>query len=168
MLPRLRNMTSLYLTDDTGVLCLWRIGSRIANQTYIGSAGGHFEENELNDPHACILREMNEELGLTEDDVEDLTMRYVTLRLKNGEIRQNYYFFARLKENSKENRPLSSTEGTLHHIRYEDLPELNMPISAKDRILHYAQIGRFTDKLYVSVAESNEAGDACFVELREF
>ena len=87
-----------------------------------------------------------------------------TIRLKNGEIRQNYYFFARLKEN----RPLSSTEGTLHHIRYEDLPELNMPISAKDMILHYAQIGRFTDKLYVSVAESNEAGDACFVELREF
>ena len=164
MLPRLRNMTSLYLTGDTGVLCLWRVGSRIADQTYIGSAGGHFEENELNDPRACILREMHEELGLSEADVDGLTLRYVTLRLKDGEIRQNYYFFARLKEN----KPLSSTEGTLHWIRFEALPELNMPISAKDMILHYAQIGRFTDKLYVSVAESNDAGDAQFVELREF
>jgi len=164
MLPRLRNMTSLYLTCDSGVLCLFRIGSRIADHTYIGSAGGHFEEDELNDPRACMLREMNEELGLCESDVQDFTLRYVTLRLKNGEIRQNYYFFARLKEN----RPLSSTEGILRWIPYEELPGLNMPISAKEMILHYAHTGRFNDKLYVSIAQSPECGHACFVELKEF
>jgi len=43
-------MTSLYLVRDDAVLCLYRIGSRVANHRYIGSAGGHSEPDELNDP----------------------------------------------------------------------------------------------------------------------
>ena len=65
---KLRNMTSLYLTDDTGILCLYRIGSRVADKMYIGSAGGHFEQEELNDACACVLREAREELGIYEKD----------------------------------------------------------------------------------------------------
>ena len=87
---KLRNMTSLYLTDDTGILCLYRIGSRVADKMYIGSAGGHFEKEELNDARACVLREAREELGIDEKDIPDMKLRYITLRLKNGEIRQNY------------------------------------------------------------------------------
>ena len=129
---KLRNMTSVYLTGEKGILCLYRIGSRVANNKYIGSAGGHFEEAELNDAKACALREMQEELGLTEDDVENLKLRYITLRLKNGEIRQNYYFFGRLKTQ----RPLESTEGNLHWFSYEDAENLQMPAAAKDMMLH--------------------------------
>ena len=89
----LRNMTSVYLVRDDEVLCLFRQGSRVADQKYIGSAGGHFEKEELNDARSCVLREMQEELGLSESDVQGLKLRYITHRLKNGEIRQNYYFF---------------------------------------------------------------------------
>ena len=33
-------------------------------ERYMGwVCGGHFEENELNDPKACVLRELKEELG---------------------------------------------------------------------------------------------------------
>lgn len=117
---KLRNMTSIYLVSNTGLLCLYRIGSRVANNMYIGSAGGHFEKDELNDARACVLREMKEELGLTEGDVEGLTLRYISLRLKNGEIRQNYYFFGRLAGE----RELTSTEGILKWIPYEDIPNL--------------------------------------------
>ena len=95
---KLRNMTSLYLTNEKGILCLYRIGSRVANNKYIGSAGGHFEADELNDAKKCVLRELREETGLTENELLDLRLRYITHRLKDGEIRQNYYFFARLKE----------------------------------------------------------------------
>lgn len=73
-------MTSVYLTGEKGILCLFRLGSRVANNLYIGSAGGHFEPGEVNDAYACILREMEEELGLRESDVEDLRLRYITLR----------------------------------------------------------------------------------------
>jgi len=140
-------MTSLYLVGEQGILCLYRIGSRVVNHKYIGSAGGHFEESELNDPKACILREMYEELGLMESEVEDLRMRYVTHRLMGGEIRQNYYFFGKLLTE----RPLESTEGILEWIPYEKIPELTMPVSAKHMILHYLNVGRWDNVLYAGI-----------------
>ena len=158
---KLRNMTSVYLVNDTGILCLYRIGSRVADKMYIGSAGGHFEKEELNDPKKCVLREMEEELGLQESDIEGLTLRYITHRLKNGEIRQNYYFFARLKEE----RELTSTEGSLRWVAYKDVPRLDMPVSAKHMILHYLQVGRYTDHLYGGITE--ESGTK-FVRMQEF
>jgi len=147
MSTKLRNMTSLYLVGEQGILCLYRIGSRVVNHKYIGSAGGHFEESELNDPKACILREMYEELGLMESEVEDLRMRYVTHRLMGGEIRQNYYFFGKLLTE----RPLESTEGILEWIPYEKIPELTMPVSAKHMILHYLNVGRWDNVLYAGI-----------------
>ncbi len=158
---KLRNMTSLFIEGDRGLLCLYRIGSWVADHMYIGSAGGHFEARELNTPKACILRELREELGLEEQDLRGLAMRYVTLRLKNGEIRQNYYFFAGLKEE----RELHSTEGLLRWIPFDEVPSLEMPVSAKQMILHYLHTGRFTDKCYAMVTQ---ASGSDFVELTEF
>ena len=158
---KLRNMTSVYLTGERGILCLYRVGSRVANNKYIGSAGGHFEKEELSDARACVLREMKEELGLTEADVSNLGMRYITYRLKDGEIRQNYYFFGKLKEE----RELSSTEGTLHWIPYDGFENLNMPVSAKHMIRHYLQTGRFDDRLYAGITQQ---GGTTFVPMEEF
>jgi len=158
---KLRNMTSLYLTKGDSILCLYRIGSRVANHMYIGSAGGHFESDELNDAKKCVLREAWEELGICEDDLYGLRLRYITLRLKNGEIRQNYYFFATLKEE----RELTSTEGQLHWIKLDDIPALKMPSSAKHMILHYLRQGRFDENLYAGVSESWGAN---FAPLGEF
>ena len=158
---KLRNMTSVYLTGEQGILCLYRIGSRVANNKYIGSAGGHFEKEELNDAKMCALREMKEELGLSEGDVEKLKLRYITLRLKNGEIRQNYYFFGRLKTE----RPLQSTEGELHWFTYEEAENLHMPASAKHMMLHYLKTGRFDDNLYAGITD--DAGTR-FVIMKEF
>ena len=158
---KLRNMTSLYLVEEDRVLCLYRIGSRVANHRFIGSAGGHFEEGELNDPRKCILREMEEELGLRETDLKDLALRYITHRLMGGEIRQNYYYFARLKEE----RILSSTEGKLQWFSFSQVPELYMPVSAKHMLLHYVQEGRFTDHLYAGITE--ESGTR-FVVMQDF
>ena len=157
----LRNMTSLYLVDDDSVLCLYRIGSRVVSNRYIGSAGGHFEPEELNDPRKCVLREMQEELGLTEADVEGLTLRYITHRLMGGEIRQNYYFFWKLKKNME----LQSAEGNLRWVRPEEFPELPMPVSAKHMILHYLREGRFTDCIYAGITEEN---GTAFVPMVDF
>ena len=74
-----RNMTSVYLRRDGKFLLLKRQGSRVVNNVWIGSAGGHIEEHELNNAEACVLREVEEELGLTADDITDLRLRYITL-----------------------------------------------------------------------------------------
>lgn len=158
---KLRNMTSVYLTGEQGILCLFRIGSRVANNLYVGSAGGHFEAAELNDARKCALREMNEELGLTEADVEDMKLRYITIRLKNGEIRQNYYFFGKLKEEIE----LQSTEGILKWFTYEEAEHLHMPASAKHMMLHYLKVGRFDDNLYAGITDDNGTK---FVIMKDF
>ena len=158
---KLRNMTSVYLTGEQGILCLYRIGSKVANNLYIGSAGGHFETDELNDARKCVLREMQEELGLAESDVEDMKLRYITLRLKNGEIRQNYYFFGQLKSE----KTLQSTEGILKWFTYEEAEHLRMPASAKHMMLHYLKVGRFDNHLYAGITDDEGTK---FVVMKDF
>ena len=158
---KLRNMTSVYLTGERGILCLYRIGSRVVSDKYVGSAGGHFELGELNDARACALRELQEELGLTENDVADLKLRYITLRSMQGEIRQNYYFFGNLKTD----RELQSTEGTLRWVTDGEFARLPMPVSAKHMILHYLEEGRFTEHVYCGITQE---GGTRFVPLKDF
>ena len=102
-----------------------------------------------------------EQLGLTEADVTDLKHRYITYRLAGGEIRQNYYFFGTLKED----RELSSSEGTLQWIPYDGFQDLNMPVSAKHMILHYLKEGRNNDLLYAGITEEN---GTVFIPVMEF
>ena len=161
MNPGLRNMTSLFFTREDGLMCLYRIGSRVANNKYVGACGGHFETEELASPEACALREMREELGLSSADIEGLTLRYVTLRYYRGEIRQNYYFFARLRGE----RELSSTEGTLRWCSWQELKTLDMPLSARHMMDHYLSVGRFDNNRYAGITEP---GGTRFVILQSF
>ena len=163
MIGKLRNMTAIYLFRGDKVLLLFRQGGQVVNDVWTGSAGGHFEEFELNDAKACVLRELNEELNLCENDIENLSLRYVAMRRTKGEIRQNYYFFANLKENISDD--LYSNEGNVKWFSIKDIDTLEMPYTAKYVMEHYCTIGQFSDKLYISVANENGVE---FIELSEF
>ncbi len=160
---KLRNMAGIYLLNKNKILLLYRKGSRVANNTWIASAGGHFEEYELNDAKACALREMKEELSITEEMLSDISLRYITLRRTNGEIRQNYYFFANLKDEYLTG--LVSDEGELKWFELSEISELQMPYSAKYMIEHYLATGRQNDRVYVGVAEGT---GVVFTELAEY
>ena len=160
---KLRNMTALYLRCNGGMVLLYRVGSRVVGNSYTGMAGGHFEQDELNDARACVLRELREETGLTEADVENLSMRYVTLRLKNGEIRQNYYFFEQLAPGAA--LPERCDEGRLEWAPYGELLEREMPVTAHHVLRHYLETGRYDDTLY---AGATVPGGMVFTPLTEF
>ena len=159
---RFRHMTSVYLRRDGKLLLLYRMGSRVVADSWTGSAGGHFERDELNDPRACVLRELREETGLTEDDLENLSLRYVTLRLKGGEVRQNHYFFADLKPGVACS---ASSEGRLAWFSLDQLASLDMPHSARYMIDHYRSVGQFDDRLYAGVSRKDGVD---FMPLEEF
>lgn len=146
---KLRNMTSLYLTKENNVLLLYRVGSRVVNNKYIATAGGHFENIELNNAKACVLRELYEETRLEERDINNLSLRYITLRLKNNEIRQNYFFFAEINDKIKK---IKSNEGLLYQVGFNDVLSLEMPFSAKQVLEHYINVGKDTDYLYCGTA----------------
>ncbi len=150
---KLRNMTAIYLFRVEKVLLLYKQGGRVVSNVWTGSAGGHFENYELNDAKACVLRELGEELGLHEDDIDGLSLRYVTLRYVNGEIRQNYYFFANLNDSVKDD--LSSTEGICKWFSIDEISSLEMPFTAKYVIEHYCNTGHLTSSLYVGVTNTD-------------
>lgn len=142
---QLRPMTAIYITRGDKILLLYRIGSRVVGNSYTGSAGGHIEPVEYRDPKACVLRELQEETGLTADALDGLALRYITMRRKDGEIRQNYYYFAELKDGFDVN---DSTEGRLEWHDLSALDGLPMPVTARHVVDHYLATGRYDDKLY--------------------
>lgn len=160
---KLRNMASIYIEKADRMLLLYRQGGRVVNDVWVGSAGGHFENYELNNARACVLREMQEELGITENALENIRLRYVTLRRAKGEIRQNYYFFAGLRDGVDEN--FVSNEGIARWFSVEELSALPMPFTSGYVIKHYLDIGKNTETVYGGVADGSKV---VFTELPEF
>jgi len=158
----LRPMTAIYLTRGDQLLLLYRVGSRVVGNSYTGAAGGHMEPEEINCARACVLRELNEETGLTEDALAGLSMRYITMRLKDGEVRQNYYFFAELQEGFE---PKESSEGRLQWFHMDELDALPMPVTARQVLRHYVAEGRATSLLYGGISAAN---GAVFTPMTEF
>lgn len=156
-------MTALYLISGDRMLLLYRIGSRVLKTPVWCGVGGHFEKGELNDARAAVLREVREEIGLQERDLEELRLRYITLRRKNGEIRQNYYFFARLAQGAV----LSDAcdEGVLEWVPFDEVCDRAMPHTAGFVVKHYLETGRYQDTLYCCVADGQSAQ---FLALEEF
>lgn len=110
-----------------------------------------------------MLRELNEEIGVTESDLLNISLRYVTLRLKNGEVRQNYYFFANL--NNQEFQLTECKEGILQWVEINQILKLKMPFTAKEVLRHYLSIGRYSNNVYTGIATDKQV---VFHKLSEF
>lgn len=160
---RLRNMAGIYITCEDKMLLLYRISSRVVRTPSWCNIGGHFEEFELNDAKACALREMSEETGIQATNLKNIRMRYITLRNINGEIRQNYYFFADLINHDQKLQDCD--EGILEWVSLDKVLERDMPYTAKEVLKHYFSIGQFNNKLYTAAVASNHT---VFTELSEF
>lgn len=150
-----RNMTSVFLYCEDKFLLLYRQGSRVVNNMWIGSAGGHFEPEELNDAEGCVLRELKEELGIKAEVLQDLHLKYIMLRHVNGEVRVNYFFFAELPDGTE--RKLESEEGILKWFDLTEIKDLEMPLSTKYAMEHYLKQGRNDKELYAGVVTYENA-----------
>lgn len=161
-LNMLRNMTSIYILHENKILMLYRIGSKVVQPSWCG-IGGHFEKEELNNPRACVLRELFEESGIREDDICNVNLRYITLRLKNNEIRQNYYYFTNL--HNAQIDISRCDEGRLEWVDINEILDLETPFTAKECLKHYLLAGKYDNKLYAGMATDSGVN---FTELKEF
>lgn len=161
-----RRMTALYLLRGEEILLLHRSGG-VALGKWVGAAGGHFAPEDGDDPTACVLRELKEETGLDASALEQLQLRYVTKRWVEGELRQNFYFFAGLKQQGQ----LTSAEGELRWFPLAEVPGLAMPPSARAMMDHYLHTGRHDARLYRGAEGPNgmtfAPEEGCVVEAAE-
>lgn len=164
---KLRNMTAIYIFNEDKVLLMKRIGSSLFKNPIWCGIGGHFEENELNRPHDCCLRELYEETKIKRDDIEKFSLKYITIRRKNDEIRQQYIFFAELK-NKNINLPFCD-EGELHWIKTNEIFRLPMSVTNEKCLKHYFERGKYNGFVYnAAVGAENDIPYVNFTALVEF
>jgi len=131
----LRQMASAFLTHQGDVLMMKKTKSRLYQHAFWAAPGGHLEPEEWNEPRAACLRELQEETGLRETDVDNLQLRYILLRRKDEEIRQQFIYWGQARTRDVR----SSDEGELHWIKQERLMSLDISHVVKQMLLHYGQ-----------------------------
>ena len=163
----LRNIATVYIFDENRILLMHRVGSRLFNGSIWVGIGGHFEEYELNDPEACALRELCEETGLSESDIDNLHLKYITMRMTPDEIRQQYIFTATLKNKTKQ--LIKSDEGELHWIPTNELFDRKMAFSNIETLKHFFAVGKYNDSIYTgTVTEKDGALSVNFAALKAY
>ncbi|OZB96219.1 NUDIX domain-containing protein [Paenibacillus sp. XY044] len=130
---KLRQMTAAYLFRNDYVLMIKKSGSRFHQEEFWSGLGGHVEPDELNDPLTACRREIYEESGIQASEMEDLKLRYILLRLKEDEIRQQYVYFG----TTRKEKLVESEEGQLQWIKQSEIQELHMSAINKFMLEHY-------------------------------
>jgi ADP-ribose pyrophosphatase len=164
---KLRNMASIYIFNDEKVLMMYRVGSRVFKGALWAGIGGHFENDELNDPTKCVLRELFEETGIKEVDIENLKLKYITTRRAEDEIRQQYIFTANLSNKAVTIIPCD--EGETSWVSVSDVLIRKMSFTNGECLKHYFSIGKNDNELYSGVVNVLENKPAmAFIPLRSF
>lgn len=146
-------MVVAFLERSSSILLLHRSEEARLFPGMWAGVGGHVEPSELNDPESAILREIREETTLTAEELDDLRLKAIVLRLAGDEIRQQYVYFGRAARDV----PAVSPEGDLVWIPRKGVLEL--PASAATRaILARHLSGGFGQGIAVGVLQAGPTG----------
>ncbi|EPY7704004.1 MULTISPECIES: NUDIX domain-containing protein [Bacillota] len=150
---RLRQMAVAFLlSEEEEVLFLQKKQKDTFLAGFLVPIGGHIEGDEINEPQEACLREIEEETGLKSDCINNLTLRYIVLRVKGKqEIRIQYVFFGNVFKNAT---LIESDEGSLKWIDYKDIPNQNVSATTNEIVKHFNEIGKSTEKVYVGSMKS--------------
>ncbi len=162
----IKNMSGVFIFYGNNVLMLKRTKKDFNGEGQYYSIGGKFENEDLNSPTKCILRELNEETGLKEDDISNLQLKYIVYRNRGDIITQNYLFFAELK---KMKELTSCNEGILEWVPIEEVFNKPQPESSLSCLNHYFNGGKDINTITVAVGTNvNGYGEYFFTDLVPF
>lgn len=130
-----RTMTGAFLFNNDDVLMLKRSSTKKIAPGLWSCVGGHVEAHEFNSPAISCFREIAEETGILQDEIIDLTLRYILLRQKEDELNQHYIFFG----HSLSRNVINCDEGELHWVKTSELSNLQMTTSLGLMYEHYQQ-----------------------------
>lgn len=126
-------MATAVLFNGGDLLMMKRAETRLLSPGMWAAVGGHVEPAELQEPRNACLREIEEETGLAPWEVEGLTLRYVLLRLRQGEIRQQLVYIG----NARRRDVIQTREGELHWIPPDRVFDRSIPYIYRALLEHY-------------------------------
>lgn len=118
-----------------------------------GGVGGHAEPTELNSPKTTCLREIYEETGIKEKDLENLDLKYIIMSRNNIEITLIYYFIAFSKTRNYEDK---TQEGKLYWINENELLDRPMSFEVRNMVEHYIKEGYKSNGVNVGIVSITE------------
>ncbi|MGZ9583727.1 NUDIX domain-containing protein [Paenibacillus marinisediminis] len=130
---KMREMATAFFSYNDKLLMMKKKPGRVFSFEFWSGVGGHLEAQEINHPYEACLREIEEETGLKKGDLFNLELRYILLRQKDDEIRQQYVYFGE----SRHTDVISSEEGELYWIHKNDVENLQISTILKFMLQHY-------------------------------
>ncbi|MEF3354119.1 NUDIX domain-containing protein [Paenibacillus sp. GYB006] len=130
-----RQMSTAFLFNENKVIMMKKEASKITDTVFWTGLGGHLEANELNFPKKACVREIFEESGIQEEEIEELKLRYILLRVKEEEIRQQFVYFGK----TKRLKFINSDEGELHWIDRDKILDMRLSKIISFMMKHYLE-----------------------------
>ena len=153
---KLRNIATAFLKNDDDYLMMERSKDNKRMPGYWYGVGGHIEPEEINNPYAACMREVFEETGLKEDDVENMKLKYIIMRRSKDETVINYLYFGE----TKTRRTVGNDEGTLHWIPEKEVLNRLLVDALMLALKHYFEYGRNSDEVIVGVLKKEDSNSA--------
>lgn len=147
-----RQMATAFLINQDKVLMMKKERSKLFDFEFWGGIGGHLENEELNYPMKASYREIEEETGFIQSDIENFRLKYILIENNSGEIRQQYVYFG----DTTHMNFISSDEGELFWVHKNELLNLHTSMIIKSTIEHYLENPNLDDILVGTVTVNNE------------
>ncbi|MCL2203477.1 MAG: NUDIX domain-containing protein [Defluviitaleaceae bacterium] len=149
---KLRKMAGAFLTYGDEVLLIQRgLHKKLAPGMW-SCIGGHIEQEEHDNPLVACFREIEEETGITCSSITGLSLRYITTRKIDDEIRTGYYFFGKTTHRCA--LP-ECAEGALHWVNISEIPNLQMTFSIKSVSTHWQNNPNCTNVFLCGINREN-------------
>jgi ADP-ribose pyrophosphatase len=144
-------MATAYIYNGDKVLMIKKSSSRLYNSEFWSGLGGHLEPNELNSPRTACLREIFEESGIEESELSELRLRYILIRTKESEIRQQYVYFGK----TMKQQLITSHEGELYWLDVNEMMTKHISRINREMLEHYL-LHKDDQTIYVGVISVDE------------
>jgi len=148
----IRYFAIAFIENNQKTLMMKRNGSSEIATNLWAPVGGHIEEYEHRQPEVACYREIFEETGISKDDLEDLNLRYIVMRLKKNEIRVQYVFYAKTRKDKLAN----CEEGDLYWIKNNEIESLHTTFTTSAILKENKKENMEKNIIKVGVVEVND------------
>ena len=133
-MPGLRVYVTVFLFRDGSVLLMRRSHRKVFAPGFWTGVGGRVEAIELDSLEAAARREVEEETGLTPEQIGNLRLRAVDTRLESGDVSVIFFYSAQTDADPLGGGKQRTDEGELHWRRPDELADIEMIPNARRAI----------------------------------